>query len=338
MGKGGCSNPSTELLEFDGKKQYQKDISFIGIDLAAKLTYRDCKKEAELFVKELPSPRTICRRVHEVLPLLEGEEKESHEYGLLYTDGTKAHGIGKDKEVRVALALEEGRKNLLCCRVDKSWGEIQEQIAGELADDFTLVADGDKDQLVLLKDKELSEYQLCINHAVRYVNYSLWKDGVGIKQRKKLVGKLAEILFTLKNSVLKHLKDKEHLKQRVDWAVEELKKLYEVVRDISWSTAKFINRVSNHSVTFARICYQRGKLVPWNNNLIERLMGELSKRIKHKWMHWSTRGLEAIANLILLRYTDEQRYCGFRDKLLSSHRNAYISTSVCSLESVRREF
>jgi hypothetical protein len=46
--------PIYELIEFDGKKQYQKDISFIGIDLAAKLTYRDCKKEASLFVKELP--------------------------------------------------------------------------------------------------------------------------------------------------------------------------------------------------------------------------------------------------------------------------------------------
>jgi hypothetical protein len=65
-------------------------------------------------------------------------------------------------------------------------------------------------------------------------------------------------------------------------------------------------------------------------------MGELSKRIKHRWMLESTRGLEAIANLILLRYTDEDRYHRlFRDKLLSSHRNAYISTSVCSLESVR---
>ena len=83
--------------------------------------------------------------------------------------------------------------------------------------------------------------------------------------------------------------------------------LYEVVKEFSWSTAKFLRKVSNHSVTFARICYQRGKLIPWNNNLIERLMGELSKRIKHKWMHWSTRRLEAIANLILLRYTEGGR-------------------------------
>jgi hypothetical protein len=274
-----------ELLEFDGKKQYQKDISFIGIDLATKLTYRDCKKEAELFVKELSSPRTICRRVHEVLPLLESEEreeKENQEYELLYADGTKAHGIGKDNELRVALALEKGKKKLLCCRVNKSWEEIQEQIAGELADDFSIIADGEKGLQVLLKDKEKSRYQLCLDHAVRYTNCSLWKDGIGKKQRRKIVGRVASILFTLKNSVLKHLKDKEHLKQRVDWAVEELKKLYGVVKEFSWSTAKFLRKVSNHSVTFARICYQKGKLIPWNNNLIERLMGELSKRIKHK--------------------------------------------------------
>ncbi|HIH96116.1 MAG TPA: hypothetical protein HA348_01255 [Thermoplasmata archaeon] len=214
--KGRVFKPIYELVEFDGKKQYQKDISFIGVDLAAKLTYRDCKKEAELFVKELPSPRTICRRVHEALPLLEREEKENQEHKLLYADGTKAHGIGKDNELRVAFALEEGKK-LLCCRVNRSWEEIQEQIAGELADDFTLIADGEKGLQVLLKDKEKSQYQLCLNHAERYTNYPLWKDGIGKKRRGKIVGRFASILFTLKNSVLKHLKNKEHLKQRADW-------------------------------------------------------------------------------------------------------------------------
>ena len=215
--KGRVFKPIYELVEFDGKKQYQKDISFIGIDLAAKLTYRDCKKEAELFVKELPSPRTICRRVHEALPLLEGEEKENQEHKLLYADGTKVHGIGKDNELRVAFALEEGKKKLLCCRVNRSWEEIQEQITGELADDFTPIADGEKGLQVLLKDKEKSQYQLCLNHAERYTNYSLWKDGIGKKRRGKIVGRFASILFTLKNSVLKYLKNKEHLKQRADW-------------------------------------------------------------------------------------------------------------------------
>jgi hypothetical protein len=59
-------------------------------------------------------------------------------------------------------------------------------------------------------------------------------------------------------------------------------------------------------------------------------------------MHWSTHGLEAISNLILLRYTEEERYHRFRDKMLNSDsdsdRNGFISSSVISLRLTRREF
>jgi len=41
---------------------------------------------------------------------------------------------------------------------------------------------------------------------------------------------------------------------------------------------------------------------------IERLMGEVSKRCKHKWMHWSTDVLRNILILVLVRYTNEALY------------------------------
>jgi len=45
---------------------------------------------------------------------------------------------------------------------------------------------------------------------------------------------------------------------------------------------------------------------------IERLMGEVSKRCKHKWEHWSTDGLRNIFILILVRYTYEALYESFK--------------------------
>ena len=48
-------------------------------------------------------------------------------------------------------------------------------------------------------------------------------------------------------------------------------------------------------------------------SLIERLMGEIYKRCKHKWMHWSTHGLRNI--LILIQYTDEALYTAFKKSL-----------------------
>jgi len=44
--QGRIFKPINELIELDGKKLYQRDISFIGIDLATKLTYLNRKKNA----------------------------------------------------------------------------------------------------------------------------------------------------------------------------------------------------------------------------------------------------------------------------------------------------
>jgi outer membrane lipoprotein-sorting protein len=118
---------------------------------------------------------------------------------------------------------------------------------------------------------------------VRYVNYLLWRDMADRETRKEATGKLNSILFTLKNSVLNNMgEDRERIKNMVNWAVDEMKKLYDRVKDVSITAAGFIRRASNRAVTFARVCYEKGRLIPWNNNLIERLMGELAKRIKHK--------------------------------------------------------
>ena len=67
-------------------------------------------------------------------------------------------------------------------------------------------------------------------------------------------------------------------------------------------------------MTFARLAVE-GVKVPWNSNIVERLMGEISKRCKHKWMRWTTKGLEAILNIILVRYTSEERYQRFKQEI-----------------------
>ena len=60
-------------------------------------------------------------------------------------------------------------------------------------------------------------------------------------------------------------------------------------------------------VTYARLA-MKGVMVPYTNNLIERLMGEVVKRVKNRWMHWSTTGLENLLNILLVRYCN-RRLC-----------------------------
>jgi len=56
--------------------------------------------------------------------------------------------------------------------------------------------------------------------------------------------------------------------------------------------------------------------------LIERLMGEVSKRCKRQWMHGSTDGLRNILILVLVRYADEALYEGFKNACI--HNEAFI--------------
>ena len=148
----------------------------------------------------------------------------------------------------------------LTCRVNKEWKDMKQDIDKKVDDPY-LTADGEKAILNLIENED--NFQLCLNHAVRYTSYILWKDGVDKKERKRVLN--AAILFTL--TVLKQIKDgdKEAIKQRMEWVVDEMKKLYDIVIELSRSAAKFIRRASNSAVTFARVCYEGGR--PWKNNL-----------------------------------------------------------------------
>jgi len=102
-----------------------------------------------------------------------------------------------------------------------------------------------------------------------------------------------------------------------------LKKLAEELRELGcFKAASFIRTYSNTIVTFAVLAV-KGRKVPWNSNLIERLMGEIAKRTKHKWMRWTTKGLETILNLILTRYVSEESYEVFKSRMMKSDNKIY---------------
>ena len=57
-------------------------------------------------------------------------------------------------------------------------------------------------------------------------------------------------------------------------------------------------------------------------------MGEISKRCKHKWMKWTTKGLEAILRFILTRYTNERIYEDFKNKIMKNDNLKFISCEI----------
>jgi len=302
------------------RKRIVNDLDFECAETATYLTYRDSKTVIENLTKAKVSKHRIHAYVQKVGAFIDEKRRQAgeQEVDLLYADGTKAHAHnGEKNEVNVILgkSTETGEKHLLGLTVNRKWEETAEQLNGK-AD--VLISDADRAMRNALIDKALN-HQLCVNHAVREMGIYIWKAGLPKKERKEIQGRLRAILQTLRNSTVKHLKDRdtERLLWRINKALADLKQLAkELAEDGLTSTAKFIRNSANYTITFARLATKQIR-IPYTNNLIERLMGEIAKRVKNKWMHWSATGLENLLNILLTRYCNKENYNKLKQKYLN---------------------
>ena len=98
--------------------------------------------------------------------------------------------------------------------------------------------------------------------------------------------------------------------------IEELERLAKTLFFKGYRDAvSFIRRNARMMVTFAEMAME-GMRIPYSSNVIERLMVEVSKRSKNRWMRWSEKGLRSILTLVLVRYTEPVRYEEFMERLL----------------------
>ena len=202
--------------------------------------------------------------------------------------------------------------------VNQDWKETAKQFRGRAK---WAVSDNEPSLRNALLEKAFS-YQACVRHCVGDVRFYLWSANVPKRQRDIFAGKLETVLKILRNSVGKHLLDGdfERLKWRIGWTLSELEKLSRELLDAGLLVvARFIKNAANYMVTFARLAMKE-ICIPYTNNLVERLMGEVAKRIKHKWMHWSTKGLENLLNILLARYCSRRVYGEMKEKYLSSSK------------------
>lgn len=339
--------PIKKVIELEGKRVYQEDISMIAVEFATKMTYRDTVKEGKFITKDFPSPCTVNQRVIEYgakIQEFSTEKIENKGVKTVLSDGTKTHSQEKDidkNEINVVLGVENNEKVILGVKVNESWNNMAKELRRVKAidDETVFVGDGEKEmRYAMTTDERL--YQLDLVHAASITGYKLWEDRImSLEDRNTVVGKLQSALYSLKNSVEKHFQDKNigALKSRIDQTVAELKIMSKELWKLGCrKTAKFIKDYSNSMVVFARFAVT-GRRVPWNSNIIERLMGEISKRTKHKWMRWTTRGLETIINIILVRYCSEKNYEEFKNKMMKSENLIFIRTEV-KISSVRGQF
>jgi len=332
--------PLTDVVRFAGKQVYQPDISMISIDFVQKLSYRDTTEELEIVIPEVPSRMTINNRIKQMSGLLEVNEIEIP-MTVAMADGTKAHSQEpgkKQNDINVVLGVSDERKVLLGVTVNQSWKFLSDLVNSKktLAENAVIVSDGEPELRAAFADEDI-QFQTDLIHGFRLLGYKLWEDGqLSLKERKGVINELKKLLLSLKNVVIFHKSDHQRVGDKINRVVEGMENLANLLIERGCSrAAAFLNTYSNTLVTFARLSLN-GIHVPWNSNMIERLMGEISKRVKHKWMRWTTRGLEAILRFILVRYTSPWLYRRFRNEYLGLHGLSSIGIQI-SIDTITSE-
>jgi len=298
------TSPILEQLDLKRRK-YSRDVRMKLADFASKMSYQDASLEFQEATGIHVPKRTIHSFVQEIAPLLHGANCRANQTSatdIVQGDSTQVRAlIGREMNNVHVLLSNSGK--LLHLNVNEEWPKTTAE---------GLISDNEPGLTNAVKTKWL---QLCILHALKYLLFTLWGERMSKDDRDQVETAVKQTLFTLVNSAKKHLIDKDtaRLKDRIDKTLQELCEMAAQLEQRGYlKAASFITRNARFMVTFAELALD-GIEIPYTNNRMERLMGEVSKRCKGHWRHWSTTGLRNILALVLTRYTDENFYRQFKN-------------------------
>lgn len=325
------TSPILDVLSIRDVK-YSREVKMVCADLAATTSYGEASRKAESTLKLKIPKRTIHSFVQEIGAKVRRARrrkpasstpaatttKDDHgerQLPVVMADGTKTHSVyATNNDVRVAVSCgnDGGQARLLGIAVNRGWGSIPRP-SGE----HVLVSDGERSIVNnLASGPELT--QLDLVHAIKEPLFKLWGEGMSKEQRDVVSKEMSRILFTLVNSVKKHRQDSDTgaIEVRVESTLAELHGLAESLLKRGYRNASgFISKNAELMVTFAKLAVV-GIDIPYTSNTIERLMGAIAARCKHRWMHWSTKGLENILWILLVQYTDRKEYEAFWNRYI----------------------
>ncbi|GAB7090343.1 transposase [Halorubrum luteum] len=340
--------PLEDLIKFDGQRIYQEDISLQSTELATSLSFHDAVAHGDGFTP-MPSRTTINRRVREygsklgdfVRDRLPGTNADT-----IVPDGTKCHSQDDhctyhDVNVTLGQITEDNAETtLLDVNVNEPWDDTAEDLEENeaITDDATVVSDAEE-SLVDAFETSYRSHQLDLVHVGRTLGYKLWKDGTfSLETRKAIASDVTNDLFHLKNSVALHAPRNECLaiRERIDQTLENLtKEAWRLEQQDSPKAAAYLRKWAEATVTFAELALE-GQEVLWTSNVVERAMGEISKRCKNQWMRWTESGLESLLWLNLVRYADSEQFAAFADELLERSAKTAMTLEV-SVDATRGE-
>jgi hypothetical protein len=297
------SSPILEQLDIKHRK-YSRDLRMKLADFASKMSYSDASIEFNEATGIHVPKRTIHSFVQEIAPQLHEANCKANQpqpTQIVQGDSTQVRALQKREMNNVHVILsQEG--NLLHLGVNDDYPKTEAE---------GLISDNEPG---LTNAVDSKWKQLCILHALNYLLFMLWGERMGKIERDQVEVAFKQTLFTLVSSVKKHLLDKDmaRLQAKIDKTLQELDDLAVQLQSLGYPKASsFIRRNARFMITFAELALE-GVEIPYTNNRMERLMGEVSKRCKGHWRHWSTTGLRNILAIVLTRYTNQTLYDKFK--------------------------
>ena len=316
-------------IVIEPRKIFQLDIIGIMQSGAQRMSYRNTKEEiGAVILGEIPSPCTINRRIKAIGPELAQKIRDRELNATTHQpDDTKLHSQdGGHHKIMIVLATSPNKRpRLRGFAVGKKWNADNFSLNKTTFRDGkgrysppTVVSDLEPG-LADLFTPENGYWQPCKEHVVRDVGHFLWNDGLKMgEDKRRYMGFISGILEHLKSSVRKHipLGEFDAVEHRIKQTTKELRRRATMFQDLGYyTTAEYLRRASNTVTTFAALAL-KGIEIPCDNNVLERVMGEVSKRCKHKWMSWTTEGAEALLILLLVRTIEPDTYEKFWNRKL----------------------
>jgi hypothetical protein len=317
-----CGAVAIPLREFLGLEPYQTKTAELErevMEVVSEQSYRRSAAHLGL-VGAIPVPKSTLNR----WVAQSGCDELSWPRGMncLLADGTgykrrpdpKA-GLNNRGEVRVALGIDRrGRTVALGAWSGRSWEEIGEELQtrrGRRGRAGLLVSDGESGLAEGLS-RLAGGHQRCHWHAVRGLNYTLWKEGADKEERDDWEGELAGILgVEIPSDSVEPVKEEERreVEERVVEAERRLGELASELEGKGYGKAShYVRRAKDHLFSHLRFWLSCGLIGPRTTSLIERMMREIGRRLKRIAFGWKEFGAAKMARIIIKRLADARRW------------------------------
>lgn len=332
-----CGKTTVPLRSFLGLEHHQSksnELEQMVVEVVSEQSYRRSSAHLKK-IGEIPVPKST---VHRWVAQSDCDKIDTGTgtFDILYADGTgykrrpdKSANKDNKGEVRIAFGIDnKGRTQPLGAWSGESWKKIAKDIKGKRKDDKPvaqlLLSDAERGMVAAL-DPLCNFRQGCHWHGTRDLNYTMWSDDAPLAERKKLQKELAGIIaIELPEDDIEKVsdEDKQILMDEVDAAERKVEKLYRRLATKGYVKAsEYVSRLQHQLFSYVRCWLETGLISPRAASWIERVMREVSRRIKRMAFGWSPAGAAKMTNIVLKRFTNKKAWDEYWKKQLRIEGN-----------------